>query len=117
MTKILIAIFIVAAIAIVVTQWQGDRYREFMKTAQKTSARIVEKEERIANPKNKRKEHWLIYTYETKDGMTHTAQELIEYDDIWQRLRPGYPIDIYYNPAQTGQSYVALVIERRMGLK
>ena len=113
MTKILIAIAVVAALAVFATLWQGDRDRQFMKTAVRTTAKIIAKEERVADPKTKRKELWVTYGFSV-GNTDYTSQEHIEYPDIWQGLRTSYPVDIYYNKAQPGECHLASVIERRL---
>jgi 2-succinyl-5-enolpyruvyl-6-hydroxy-3-cyclohexene-1-carboxylate synthase len=115
MTKILIAIAIFAAILVAVTLWQGDQYKAFMKTAQKTTAKIVAKDERVADPKTKRKEYWVTYSFDVAD--THyTSQEQLEYIDIWQALRMSYPADIYYNRRQPSECHLASALDRRLGI-
>jgi len=114
MTKILFAIALVAFIAVYFTFRQADESREFMKTAQKTQAIVLKKEERVTGQKNNRKEYWVTYSYTTRN-QTHTTQELLEYADIWQNLRERQMTDIYYNRDKPNESHLALAFDRRMG--
>ncbi len=116
-TKIVIAIIVVISLAVYVTFRQGDEYKKFLETAEKTQGVVLKKEERVADPKNQRKEKWVTYNFDTHRGMkTHTAQELIEYDDIYQSIRSGDRIDIYFDPENPSRSHIAASIERRVGL-
>jgi hypothetical protein len=115
--KIAIAIILVVVLAVFFTFRQGDQYKKFLETAEKTRAVVLKVEERIADPKTRRTEHWVTYNFDTQQGRkTHTAQELLEYEDIWKMLRPGDRIDIYYDPQNPAKSYIAQAIERRVGL-
>ncbi len=116
-TKIVIAIIVVISLAVYVTFRQGDEYKKFLETAEKTQGIVLKKEERLTDPKNQRKENWITYNYDTHRGMkTHTAQEFIEYDDIYQSIRSGDRIDIYFDPENPSRSHIAASIERRVGM-
>jgi Protein of unknown function (DUF3592) len=116
-TKIVIAIIIVLSLAVYVTFRQADEYKKFLETAQRTQAVVLKKEERLADPKNQRKEKWITYNFDTHRGRkTHTAQEFIEYDDIYQSIRQGDRIDIYFDPENPTRSHIAASIERRVGM-
>ncbi|MDX2112767.1 MAG: DUF3592 domain-containing protein [Alphaproteobacteria bacterium] len=116
-TKIVIAIIVVISLAVYVTFRQGDEYKKFLETAEKTHGVVLKKEERVADPKNQRKEKWVTYNFDTHRGMkTHTAQEFIEYDDIYQSIRSGDRIDVYYDPENPSRSHIAASIERRVGM-
>jgi len=114
-TKITIAIVIVAFLAVFFTLRQGDQYKTFMKTAQKTNAVLLKKEERIIEPKTQRKQYWITYNYDTR-GNTHTVQEYLEYEDLWKDLREGQSVQVYYNKDKPSESYFAPAIERRVGI-
>jgi hypothetical protein len=115
MNKILIAVLIVATVLLAVTLWQEDSYKEFMKTAEKTTARVISKDERVPDPKTKRKEYWVTYRFNIKNT-SYTSQEQLEYIDIWQSLIPGYPVDVYYNRNQPSQCHLATALYRRLGI-
>lgn len=116
MTKFILALLLFVVIVIAINLFQGNRYKEFMKTADKTSGTLVRKEERLAEPKTKRKEYWAHYTYTDKAGNKYNKQELVEYPDIWTNLREHYSVDVYYNPKKPSESYLALLISRRLGM-
>lgn len=116
MTKILIVILIVVILAVVVTMRQGVHYREFMKTAEKVGGYIVSKEERRAGKKNTRKEYWVTYSYTDHTGIIHTTSSTIEYPDLWQHLRDGQAELVYYDKNNPSESYLAVVLDRRMGI-
>ena len=118
MSKPIIVILCVVVLAVLVTLLQGDKYKKFLATATKTSGRIVQKEERLADPSKShtRKERWLHYSFRDQAGNEYFKQDLIEFEDLWMSLRESYPIDIYYNPQNPSQSYIAPVIERRVGI-
>jgi hypothetical protein len=116
-TKIVIAIILVISLAVYVTFRQGDESKKFLETAQKTQAIVLKKEERLADPKNQRKEYWVTYNFDTHRGMkTHTVQEFLEYDDIFKSMREGDRIDIYFDPENPSRSHIAASIERRVGI-
>lgn len=115
MTKAIFAIVLVAFIAVWFTFRQADTYREFLKKAEKTQGVVLKKEERATGQKNNRKELWITYSYDTR-GRTHTAQELLEYPDLWQGIRQGHPVDIYYNRENPGESHLAMALDRRLGI-
>jgi hypothetical protein len=114
--KLLIIILVIAvAVAMAVTLSQGEQYEAFMKTAYKTSGRIDRKEERIADPKTKRTEYWLHYTFTDRNGQTYYKQDRVEFPDLWLGFRESYPVDVYYNLARPAESYPAALVARRMG--
>lgn len=117
MSKLVIIVVAVAVLlAVLAVVLQGKEYREFMKHAQKVNGEIVEREERIADQKTRRKEYWITYRYTDDKQVTHTTQALIEYEDIWKRLRRGQVEPIYYNKENPSESYLALVLDRRLGI-
>lgn len=116
MTKIAIALFVVLFVAAYFTLRQADQYKEFMKTAEKAQALIIKKEERATGQKNNRKEYWVTYNFSSPGGKTHTVQELVEYPDIWQGMRSGQAVAIYYNRNNASQSYLAASVDRRLGI-
>ncbi|MFW0776415.1 MAG: DUF3592 domain-containing protein [Rickettsiales bacterium] len=114
--RIALALFVVAFLAVYFTFRQADVYDEFMETAEKTQGLVLKKEETIGNPKSKSKEHWVVYKYITRGRYSHTSREYVEYSDIWRGLQQGQKIGVYYNPKKPSQSYLAPVIERRLGI-
>ncbi len=113
MKLFLLFLFVVMVAVVVATQ--GNHYRNFLKTAQKTHAIITKKEDRVAEPKTKRVEHWVSYRYSV-DGTDYVASVNVEYDDIWARLREGQDTMVYYSPARPQESHLELLIERRAGI-
>lgn len=113
----LLSLAIVLAVAVMVFNivGQGSHYKDFMANAQKSHAIITGKQERIANPKTKRTEYWVSYTY-TVDSTRYTVNANIEYEDIWGRLRQGQDTMIYYAKSNPKESYLESVLERRMGI-
>ncbi|MFO0389357.1 MAG: DUF3592 domain-containing protein [Alphaproteobacteria bacterium] len=116
MSKILLVVFLVVAVAIWFTQFQGGIYRQFMQTAKKTTATIMSKGERVANPKTKRMDRWVSFSFTDDRGVMHTAESDIEYDDLWQSFEKGQVQDAYYNPANPSENHLAVVLGRRIKL-
>jgi hypothetical protein len=116
--KVILALLFFAVFVMVTTLMQNNSDKEFMRTAAKTTGRIMQKEDRPmdpSKPNENRKEHWLHYNYSV-NGMEYRKQDRIEIDDVWASFRESYPIDIYYNPSNPAQSTPALVIDKRMGV-
>ena len=116
MSKIVFIIVLVVVVAVAITQFQGGRYKQFMQTAKKTSATIVNKGERVANPKTKRMERWVSFRFADEQGNSHTVETDVEYDDLWQSFEQGQAQDVYYNPARPSESHLAIILGRRIQL-
>ena len=113
---ILVAIALAGVLALYFTLNQRKDYAAFMKTAVKVQAELLSKGERVAEPKTKRIEYYIGYRYKDNTGSTHTVQRTIEYPDMWQDLRQGQVLTVYYNPVKPSESYPVELVERRMGL-
>ena len=116
MTKVVLAILSVVFLAVFFTMRQGEQYKEFMKTAEKTSAVLLKKEVRDNGQKNRRKEYWVVYSYNTRGNHSYTTREWLEYEDIWMELTEGQRVEVYFNKDKPNESHLAQAIERRIGL-
>ena len=115
-TKILIAIAVVAMLAVFFTMRQAKDYEKFLETAKATYGQLLEKEERIAEPKNKRMEYWITYSFTDPSDATHNMQMSVEYQDWWQNLREGQSLEVYYDPVRPSENYPVELVNRRMGM-
>lgn len=93
----------------------GNQYKKFLKTAEKASGKILAKEERVIDPKNRRKENWLRYSY-SANGQEFTGEDRIEYQDMWMDLKEHAAIDVLYNRDNPKESYPEPVLARRLGM-
>ena len=108
----LIALVIVALVLWVLT-WQGRQYKDFAKTAKRTTATVVRKDERLPRPDQPtRKEHWLIYSYQVGNTV-YEGQEKMEFEDLWQSAAVGQEIEVYYSGAKPQVSHPVVVMDRR----
>lgn len=114
MSKIFVVILLVIAVAIWFTQFQGGQYKQFMQTAKKTTATIVSKGERVANPKTKRMDRWVSFSFTDEQGTVYRAESDVEYDDLWQSFEQGQAQDVYYNPAKPSENHLAVILGRRI---
>ena len=117
MGKLLLVILIVLAVVVVTAvMLQGRQYAAFMEKAQKTSGHITRKEVRNFRPNQQTgKENWVSYEY-ALDGKSYSGEEKVEYADLWHGLNEGQETEIYYNRENPGESHVAAVLDKRLGI-
>ena len=113
MIRLILIIAILAVVIIVAVRLQGNAYKRFMENSAEVTGRIEKKETRFDNTKNKRHEHYLLYSY-VVDGKEYRGEERVEYDDMWQEARERMPLRVYYSKSNPAQSYPAALIDRRL---
>lgn len=113
--KILIVIILVIMLAVAVTLFQGGRYKQFMASAGKVQGVVTSKETRVAEPKTKRVEYWVTFSYDV-EGSNYIMNENVEYPDVWDRLREGQVETVYYDKEKPQKSSLAPLLERRAGM-
>lgn len=116
MSKVLLILLVLGGLIAAVVMWQGKHYRSFADGAHKVKGVLVAKQEHIAEPKTKRKEHWAIYRYQDTQGTAHTGEERVEYDDLWHSFREGQEIDVYVDAKNPSQSHLGPVLDRRLDI-
>ncbi len=115
MGKIFI-ILVVLFVAVMLIMRKGEDYQAFVDKARRTTAVVVGKEERVADPKTQRKDKIVIYRFEDPSGGTHTVEALVEYPDIWLRFRVGEVVGVFYDPNKISESYLEPILTRRLGV-
>jgi hypothetical protein len=118
MSKLILAGLFVVAAAIALTQFQGgENQKQFMETAKKASAIITEKEERVVDMDSGRKEYWVSYQFSDDKGVSYSVDALVENQGLWNSLEQNQKQDVYYNPAQPSDNYLAVVLDGQNNAK
>lgn len=112
MSKLILFLLFVLLV-IVVVRIQGRQSGDFIAQADKISGVIIKKEERARrNDQPNRKEYLVSYSYRVGDS-EYIGRENVEYGDLWQDMREGQAVDIYYLRADPANSHLAMLLDRR----
>lgn len=115
MAKILLLLLVVVVGVVFVIRMQANAYERFMANAAEVMGAIDKKETRIDEPKTKRTENILLYSYMV-NGTRYSGEEKVEYPDLWQEAREGMELKIYYAKNNPAKAYPAVLIDRRLDI-
>jgi hypothetical protein len=91
----------------------GKQSSDFIAQADKISGVIIKKEEQAKrNDQPNRVEHLVSYSYRV-NGTEYIGRENVEYGDLWQDMKEGQEVDIYYLRSDPANSHLAMLLERR----
>ncbi len=92
---------------------QGRQFSEFLANSEKISGMIIKKEEQVRrNDQPNRKEYLVSYSYRV-GGAEYIGRENVEYSDIWQDIKEGQAMDVYYLKSDPANSHLAILLDRR----
>lgn len=111
---LILLIILAVAAALFFTQWQGNHYHAFMKTAARAEGTVLSAQEEMVNPKTRRAEFVVKYAYADATGARHEGQEHVEYADMEELFAAGNAVSVLYDPANPSRSHVEAVLQRRI---
>ena len=110
-----LALIVLIPLVLLLTQWQAGKYRDFAKTARRTTGQIIFAEEKLIDSKNRRTQFVIEYEY-TVDGARYEGHEVLEYPDMRDQFTLGADVPILYSPTNPRKSYPEPLLARRVEL-
>lgn len=113
--KILLIILAAVFLAVWVTRWQGNKYRDFKANALQTQATVTLREERRDIHKQQRHDNIIEYRF-VLAGREYTGRDKVEFEDLWTDILLGDSIAVYYDRTNPSKNIPAALLDRRLGL-
>ncbi|MEZ5690607.1 MAG: DUF3592 domain-containing protein [Rickettsiales bacterium] len=114
MIKLLLVVIFIFLV-FVVAGWQKRGIKDFADRAEVVTAIVIEKYEKTRKADHpSRVERIINYSYMV-EGKEYTGEDTVEFSDLWQQVKKGQEIEVYFLRENPAKSHPVILVRRRAG--